>query len=762
MIGAPGARATWPRWVAGLEQGLCIALSVFQLWAIYVGTVNPQLHRALFLGLSLTLIFLADAAARPAARGAGRLAAATAWALAVLSLLSAGYYLWRFDWIAYRWPLVDALGPLDLACGAVFVVAVLEASRRLVGWALWSVVAVFLVYALAGHLTTGLFYHRPLGLDAILDQLVFTGNGLFGAPLAVAATYVFVFVLFGSALELSGAGEFFFNLASALTGRARGGPAKVAVVSSALYGTITGSPTSNVVTTGLFTIPMMKRVGFRSDFAAAVEAVASTGGSLLPPVMGSAAFLMSELTGISYFDIIVAATCPALLFYFGVFMQIHWASARLDLAATEAPARSAGAVLRADGFHLIPLVVLVALMVADYTPITAAGVALVLTVAASWVRRETRIGPAAAVRLLELGARRSLLVVAACAAAGAVVGGITMTGLGGKVTSLIFAHAGGSIFPALVATMGVCVLLGMGVPVPSAYILTAVLAGPPLLLLGLPMMSAHLFIVYFSVLSAITPPVAGGLCGRRHRGGKPDEGGAAGRASRAGGVRRPLLLRVPAGAAAARDAGRDRAGARDVGDGRVPAVGRAGGLHAAAPGAVGAGAGARRRAVPDLPGVADRPGRPAGRGHRHRPAVRSPPPRGGARRRDHRAVRAVVGARKGRALVARPRPVRLSFCPLLHHQVHAADREPVARPQGGLLHTLAVHEGSVRAGEVGDRQRPAGVDGQAAVHARNQRRVDDEVGAGRAADRPDGPGRQAEDVGAAGIGRAKCPHERSV
>jgi len=486
---------------------LCIGLSAFQIVATFFWPLTPLLHYALFVAIACGLVFLTGGVTTGSSEG-GTLRRWVTMSWATLSFVTGIYYLARFDWVTTRWPIVETLAPLDVVCGLAILAVVLEATRRTVGWVLVWVMIVFLAYTLLGHLASGLFYHRPLSPTEVVDHLVFTGNGLYGAPVAVAATYVYVFVLFGTALEISGGGDFLFRAASALTGRTRGGPAKVSVISSALYGSITGSPTANVMTTGLFTIPLMKRSGIRGDVAAATESVASTGGALLPPVMGSAAFLMAELTGIAYLDILVAALVPALLFYMGLFAQVHFGAARAGLQPDASADESILDVLREGGHHLLPLVILVVLLVQGVSPLTAAGWALVSTVVVSWREAATRIGPARALDILDLGARRSLLVTTACAAAGVVVGAIVTTGLGGKITSLIFVYAGGSLLAALLATMVVCVVLGMGMPVPSAYVVTAVLAGPPLALMGLTPMSANLFILYFATLSAITPPVA--------------------------------------------------------------------------------------------------------------------------------------------------------------------------------------------------------------------------------------------------------------
>ena len=498
--------AVWRRH-AVLVTALGIGLSLFQLAVTYIVAVDPLFHLAVFLSLTCSLLFLADAGPAPFSRGRpiGRWAS---WTFAAGSLAAGAMFVARFDVIRERWPVVDALSPLDLACGVILLAVVVEATRRSVGLVLVWVIALFLAYALFGHHLPGLLYHRPLSIAEVVDQLVFTSNGVFGAPLEVAATYVYMFVLFGTALELSGGGDFMFRIASAIAGRTVGGPAKVAVVSSALYGSISGSPTSNVMTTGLFSIPLMKRSGVQAEVAAAIEAVAATGGALLPPVMGSAAFLMAELTGISYFEICVAAVTPALLFYGCLFLQVHFKAAELGMRTETADSTRARTVLLDGGHHLVPLAALIGFLGLGWSPMTAAGIATALAIAVSWRRRETRIGGRQILHLLDMSARRSLVVTAACAAAGIVVGALVTTGVAGKVTSIIFTAASGSLIGALVATMVVCTVLGMGMPVPSAYIVTAVLAGPPLAALGVTPMAAHLFILYYASLSAITPPVA--------------------------------------------------------------------------------------------------------------------------------------------------------------------------------------------------------------------------------------------------------------
>jgi TRAP transporter 4TM/12TM fusion protein len=334
-------------------------------------------------------------------------------------------------------------------------------------------------------------------------------NGILGAPLAAASTYVFMFVLLGVALYQSGAGQFLIDFAQSAASTSRGGAAKAGVLSCALFGMVSGSPTSDAVTTGMFSIPLMKRAGYAPADAAALVAVAATGGSILPPVMGSAAFIMVEFTGISYLDIAVAAIVPGILFYLSILAQVHFRTYRLSLGIDRTHERASVRDLILPNLQfLIPPLALLWLLIDGKTPTLAATVAIGMTIAVSWIRRDTRMGIRKIAETLYQTARTAVLVTAATASAGIVVGAIALSGIGGKFTGLLLQLSGDHLLVVLILTMIVCVLLGMGMPVPSAYILTAVLTAPALAALGLPTLAAHLFIVYFSVFSAITPPVA--------------------------------------------------------------------------------------------------------------------------------------------------------------------------------------------------------------------------------------------------------------
>lgn len=493
----------------GLESTLLIfgaVCSLFQLWMVVGSSVDPLLQRALFLSWVLTFAF---ASYRPYRSDFQKGPSRSDIALAVLSASFGLYYWLSFDRILNRWPLIDALTAADLVCAAVVTILVLELTRRLIGWFIVWTVLVFSVYLVVGHWIPGTFSHRHLSLTELADQMVFTMNGILGAPLAAASTYVFLFVLLGVALYQSGAGQFLIDLAQSAASRARGGTAKAGVLSCALFGMVSGSPTSDAVTTGTFSIPLMKRAGYSSEDAAALVAVAATGGSILPPVMGSAAFIMVEFTGISYLEIAVAAIVPGILFYLSILAQVHFRTYRLGLEVEASRGTtSLRALVLPNLPFLVPPLALLWLLVDGKTPTHAATVAIGLTVVVSWLRRDTRMGIQKIAETLFQTARTAVLVTAATASAGIVVGAIAFSGIGGKFTGLLLQLSGDHLVIVLLLTMIVCVILGMGMPVPSAYILTAVLTAPALAALGLPTLAAHLFIIYFSVLSAITPPVA--------------------------------------------------------------------------------------------------------------------------------------------------------------------------------------------------------------------------------------------------------------
>ena len=431
------------------------------------------------------------------------------WILSGAALLIGAYFLWQSDVIAERITLFDPLTQFDIVAGIGIIGLTIEAMRRSVGLGLTVIVLLFMAYNLVGHLIPGAFGHGYIELSHFLDVSIYTTDGLFGVPLRVAGTYAFLFVLFGSVMERCRGSEFFFDLASGLTGRSAGGPAKIAVISSGLYGTISGSPTSDVVTTGAITIPIMKRLGYGATFAGAVEVAASTGGSLLPPVMGAAAFIMAEYTGIPYREIALAAIIPAILFYLPIYIQVHLRAVKTGLSGLdEDQIPPLSRTFRNGWLFIIPLIAISWSLLDGYTPSYSAIYGLIAVFAISFLRPSTRLGLNAIYETLALAAVRMIPVAGACAAAGLVIGGITMTGLASKFSFLVFVIAGDSLYLSVLVAAGVTLLLGLGMPTPSAYILAAVLISPVIYKLGIAVLPAQLFLFYFAVMSALTPPVA--------------------------------------------------------------------------------------------------------------------------------------------------------------------------------------------------------------------------------------------------------------
>lgn len=494
-------RGAW-RWVM---VSLATAVAAFEFWVLTVGVMEPYIHGAVFLSLMLPIVFIVIGASSRS----GESPSAIDIVLMALSLAAGIYILGNSDYFVNRWPMASPLSPWDLFFGGGLIILAFEACRRTFGSGLTTIVIVFMLYGLFGHFLPGAFSHSYLALPKFIDQISFTLNGIFGAPVQVAATYLFVFVTFGIFLDACGGGEFFFQLANAAAGKKVGGPAKVTSIACGLYGMISGSPTSDTVTVGSFAIPSMKRMGYDPVYAGAVTAVSATGGAIVPPVMGASAFLMAEMTGIPYFEICLAALIPALFYYMGIMLQIHFYTLRNNIKVEiQEDVPSLKETLLTRGWYLLPLAVLVFMMVRGYTPIFAGIVSIISTILVSWIRPDTRMGPK---KIWETAVRGSCSVAtltAVCAAAGIVVGCIMVSGLASKFMVLINSLSGGVVPVSLLIGAVVLIILGMGMPLTPVYVLGAVLIAPIFIELGFPVKLAHLFIVYYSAMSAITPPVA--------------------------------------------------------------------------------------------------------------------------------------------------------------------------------------------------------------------------------------------------------------
>ncbi|MGE5586111.1 MAG: TRAP transporter permease [Bacillota bacterium] len=481
---------------------IAIAFSLFQLYTAAFGVLPAQIQRAVHLGFGVLLAYLLYPASR---RGIHRLA----WYDVVLAVVGAfvmSYLVWNFKALLVR---AGAYTTLDIIIGAVGIVLVLEATRRVVGIPILVVVSCFLAYAHFGRYIPGFLGHRGASVERLVGHMFFTTEGMFGIPLGVSSTFIFLFILFGAFLEKTGIGQFFIDIANSIAGHAAGGPAKVAVITSALEGTVSGSSVANTVGSGSFTIPMMKRLGYRPEFAGAVEASASTGGQIMPPIMGAAAFLMAEFIGLPYLQVAKSAVIPAILYFTGVFIVVHLEARKTGLRGLPRERLPRfWAIMRERGQLFLPLVAIIYLLVEGSTPMKAALWGLVVAVLASCLSKATRMKPHAVLAALEQGARNALGVVIACAAAGMIVGTVTLTGLGLKLANGLILLARGQLLPTLFFTMLTSLVLGMGAPTTANYVITSTIAAPALLKLGVPVMAAHMFAFYFGIVADVTPPVA--------------------------------------------------------------------------------------------------------------------------------------------------------------------------------------------------------------------------------------------------------------
>ena len=481
---------------------LGILASAFHLYTAGAGNFFSMFQRNVHWMFMITLILLIH----PIGKGRGWWFRLLDLCLIGLSLVSGIYILTNYTEIVIR---LGTPTSLDIVLGAITILLVLEATRRVVGLPLVIVAILSLIYGHFGYVLPGIFGHRGYSVTRIISHLYLTTEGIFGLPLGVSATFIVLFIIFGAFLEKSRASKFFIDLAFTLTGRTMGGPAKTAIVSSGFIAMVSGSAVANVVTTGTITIPLMKRTGYRSFVAGAIEALASSGGQIMPPIMGAGAFIMSEVTGIPYIKIMAAAVLPAVLFYFSLYQVVHYEAHKSGIKPLGSEDRqTALSILKREGYHLIPIFLLIFVLIIGRTPNRACFLAIVSTVILSWMRRETRMGIREILEAMADGARGTLMVAAATACAGIVIGMITLTGLGLSFSSIIISLSYGHLLLALVFTMIASIILGMGIPTAAAYIIVAVLGAPALMRLGVPMIAAHMFVFYFAIISGITPPVA--------------------------------------------------------------------------------------------------------------------------------------------------------------------------------------------------------------------------------------------------------------
>ena len=538
----------------GALFGVAILFSSYQLWMAAFHPLSSQVIRAIHVGFVLLMVFALSPPFKNASPTLARWGRILGWVLGIT-----GFVFSLYHWV-YEADLTQRAGeliPMDWVVGVTLVLLVFEAARRAMGWGLPLICATFLLYALFGQHLPGMLAHRGFGIDQIVSTLAFGTEGIYGTPTYVSSSYIFLFILFGAFLEQAGMIRLFNDFALGTVGHTRGGPAKVSVISSALMGTINGSGVANVVTTGQCTIPLMKRFGYSPAFAGGVEATASMGGQIMPPVMGAVAFIMAETINVPYVDIVKAAVIPAILYFFTAFWMVHLEAGRkglMGLPKDECP--NPWTAVRERWYLLLPLAGLVALLFSGYTPMFSGTVGLALTVvlifgaavisgvkglalrglfwvllglacggffhfgvgtfmvvvallvALTYIRRTGQDARQLAVTALADGARHALPVAIACALVGVIIGVINLTGVAAELGGRIIAVGEKSLFLALFLTMVTCLVLGMGIPTIPNYIITSSLAAPVLLQLGVPLIVSHMFVFYFGIMADLTPPVA--------------------------------------------------------------------------------------------------------------------------------------------------------------------------------------------------------------------------------------------------------------
>lgn len=491
-------------WVGKPKTVISVILAAFSLWCIYVtlfATFLEEIRLTSFMGMIILMGFLIY----PAKKGTQKVNYMPWYDIVMMVVGSAAFFYFTFNaetivnqGTRFEW--------YQIAIGVVGILALIEVTRRCVGMPILIVAGFFILYAMIYGLTNPDFFLR---LRYFIRNLFYTKEGIFSTPVNVCSKYIVVFIIFGAFLERTGISNFFIELANCVAGRFAGGPAKVAVISSALCGMVSGSSVGNTVTTGSVTIPMMKKTGYDPEFAGAVEAASSTGGQIMPPIMGAAAFLMADFVGVPYSSIIGRAILPAILYFTGIFISVHLEAKRLNLSGIPKEKLPKMSHLLKKIYLLLPLVMLVVWVSGNYmTMQKAASYAIVLSIVVSLFDKENRITPHKVLDALVAGGKSTITVGAACGVAGIIAGTITMTGLANDLINAIVGIAGDKLIIALILTMLCCIVLGMGVPTTANYCIMAATTAPILIRMGVPTMAAHFFVFYFGIVADITPPVA--------------------------------------------------------------------------------------------------------------------------------------------------------------------------------------------------------------------------------------------------------------
>ena len=487
---------------------VCFSMTMFQLYAAGPGNLLPNTLRAIHLAFGLCIAFIIFPIGKRAAKNKVPIYDIV---FIVLGISVNLYLVIFFEELTAR---AGILTTTDFVMGIILIVVLLEASRRVVGPVLTGIAGFFLIYTLYGSFFPAVIAHRGVSIGNLVRHMYLTLEGVYGTALGVSASFIFLFITMGAVLTFMGTGEFLIDMAILAFGKQKGGPAKAAVVSSALFGMISGSSVANICTTGTFTIPLMKKTGYKPYFAGSVEAAASIGGQIMPPVMGAAAFIIAENLGVSYLAVCLAAALPAALYFSGIFFAVHQEAVRLDLKGIEQEDLPKFRSVIGRTYLVLPIFAIIILMVLGYSPAMAGLGSILLAVALSFLKKESRLTPKRLFFAFAEGAKSALEVLIACAVVGFIIGSFTLSGMGLKLASLVIDVGGGSLFITLVLTAIASLALGMGVPTTANYVMMAMITVPAVAAMGVAPMAAHLFCFYYGIISDLTPPVAlGALAG---------------------------------------------------------------------------------------------------------------------------------------------------------------------------------------------------------------------------------------------------------
>ena len=490
---------------------VCLAAAIFHIFIAWNTSISIIQQRVFHVFIMILIFFLMKCSA--SLKEEKKFSIIMYGFCSLLAVVSGSYFLLRTNLDVMLKRSIQGTSDIEIFFGVLLIVCVMYLAWRTVGWALSILSAIFLLYAIAGPYMPEIISHRGYTIPYITNYVSWTSESIFGTCVSACVSFVALYIIFGELLDKFGAGQFFIDIAYALTGRMKGGPAEAAVVSSALMGSINGSAVANVVTTGTFTIPLMKKVGYRPEFAGAVEAVASTGGQILPPVMGAAAFVMADLTGIPYSTIVIAAIVPGILYYLSLGTSVYLEADKRGLEA-ELPENlpQVKQVLKEGWYYGLPIITLIIALLgfnlsANYSALFSIGVLLIIGFGKEW-RAHRRLPFREVFAALVKASKTTVSVTIACACAGIVIGIVSMTGIGIKFTSIVFQLSGGNVILMLLLVMLACIIMGMGLPSTAAYIIAATVGVPILVAAGISTLSANLFVFYFAIMSFITPPVA--------------------------------------------------------------------------------------------------------------------------------------------------------------------------------------------------------------------------------------------------------------